>query len=268
MKIYFIIGDEPIFHPWYVARVVQGIHRREWSDVKVVGITVLPPATKKDGLARYLKKQWEFFGPSAFFRFAAEHAWNIFLGRITVFAPFLRPRTLVAVATHFKIPYVEYQRVNDRQHLEYLKVLAPDVIISSSGQLFKAELLALPTIACINRHSSLLPKYGGVWPIFWAMLHGEREVGASIHLMADRFDNGDVISQRAIPITSKDTFRSLYGKAYATSADVTLEALSKLREDSELAKSVVVKYSSDLASYYSFPTKEDAKRFRRSSTFF
>ncbi len=40
-----------------------------------------------------------------------------------------------------------------------------------------------PTRGAYNMHGSLLPKYRGRAPVNWAVLHGERETGATLHAM-------------------------------------------------------------------------------------
>jgi methionyl-tRNA formyltransferase len=39
-------------------------------------------------------------------------------------------------------------------------------------------------------HGSLLPKYRGRVPVNWAIIHGERETGATLHVMNEKPDAG------------------------------------------------------------------------------
>ena len=49
----------------------------------------------------------------------------------------------------------------------------------------------------LNMHGSLLPKYRGRAPVNWAVLHGERETGATLHDMTAKPDAGRSSSTRS-----------------------------------------------------------------------
>ena len=64
-----------------------------------------------------------------------------------------------------------------------------NIIISSNSLIFKKELLSIPKICTINRHSALLPSYGGLLPVFQSFIHGEKFTGVSIHYMNNKIEN-------------------------------------------------------------------------------
>jgi methionyl-tRNA formyltransferase len=53
-------------------------------------------------------------------------------------------------------------------------------------------------------HASLLPKYRGFAPVNWPLINGERETGVTMFYAADEVDSGDIIEQRARPVTDED----------------------------------------------------------------
>jgi len=97
---------------------------------------------------------------------------------------------------------------------DYLNELIPmklDFIFSVQYRpLLKRPILELPRLGCINLHFGLLPRYGGCYPIAWAILNNESEAGATLHYMVEKFDEGDVISQVKVPIDANTTARSLF----------------------------------------------------------
>ena len=133
----------------------------------------------------------------------------------------------------------------------------PDVIVSSNPMVFGEELLALPRRCCLNRHSALLPAYGGLWPVFHAFRRGETEVGVSASLMEPGIDKGTPLAQSVTPIEPGDTVWTLYRKTFAASAETMHRALDKVRAGDDAP----VKNSRE-ASYFSFPTAEDWGEFR------
>ena len=64
-----------------------------------------------------------------------------------------------------------------------LQALRPDFFFSFYYRLMlKPALLAIPTRGAYNMHGSLLPRYRGRVPVNWALIHGEKETGATLHL--------------------------------------------------------------------------------------
>jgi methionyl-tRNA formyltransferase len=89
-------------------------------------------------------------------------------------------------------------------------------------------LLALARKGAYNMHGSLLPKYRGRVPINWAIIHGERDTGATLHEMVAKPDAGGIIDQQAVPILINDTALDVFRKATVASEMVLLRALPSL----------------------------------------
>ena len=65
-----------------------------------------------------------------------------------------------------------------------IKAIAPDYLFSFYYRfMLPTELLETATIAALNMHGSLLPKYRGRAPVNWAVVNGETETGATLHVM-------------------------------------------------------------------------------------
>jgi len=80
-------------------------------------------------------------------------------------------------------------------------------------RIFKPDILNFPKIKSLNVHPSLLPKYRGVKPLENAIIHGEKEIGITIHELEKELDSGKIIHQiGGIPISEKMTFKELYNK--------------------------------------------------------
>lgn len=61
----------------------------------------------------------------------------------------------------------------------------------------------------VNIHPALLPKGRGAWPMPVTLLRGLRESGITIHKITKGFDEGDILLQKAVPVTPDDTLWSL-----------------------------------------------------------
>lgn len=78
--------------------------------------------------------------------------------------------------------------------------------------MLKAPLLATARLGAFNLHGSLLPKYRGRVPVNWAIIQGERETGASLHVMNIKPDNGALVDRQAVPILPDDTAWEVFTK--------------------------------------------------------
>jgi methionyl-tRNA formyltransferase len=127
------------------------------------------------------------------------------------------------VAGDYGIPTVMPADVNAPETAASIGRLAPDFFFSFYfRQIVKPALLAIPARGALNMHGSLLPKYRGRVPVNWAVLHGERETGATLHYMADKPDAGDIVAQTAVPILPDDTAGDVFTKV-TVAAEMTLD---------------------------------------------
>ncbi|HEY3177381.1 MAG TPA: formyltransferase [Casimicrobiaceae bacterium] len=149
---------------------------------------------------------------------------------------------VVLVVTHADDPRenIWFERVADVAAMNELRVITPedpnahDVIARVAAcvpdflfsfyyrSMLKSALLALPRRGALNMHGSLLPKYRGRAPVNWAVLHGERHTGATLHYMTDKPDAGDIVAQQAVPILPDDTAADVIRKV-AVAAEIALD---------------------------------------------
>ncbi|MEO5800081.1 MAG: phosphoribosylglycinamide formyltransferase [Gemmatimonadales bacterium] len=90
----------------------------------------------------------------------------------------------------------------------YLKLVPPEVVKAMSGRI-------------INIHPALLPGYGGPG-MYGHRVHqavlaaGERTSGASVHLVDEVYDRGEILAQSAVPVISGDTPATLAARVLET----------------------------------------------------
>jgi methionyl-tRNA formyltransferase len=113
--------------------------------------------------------------------------------------------------------------------LSQFKKIAPDYIFSFYYRhLLASDILAVARIAALNMHGSLLPKYRGRAPVNWAILHGETETGASLHIMEAKPDAGDIVGQVAVPIDPDEDATAVFAKVSNAAIQVMQTALPEL----------------------------------------
>jgi methionyl-tRNA formyltransferase len=109
-----------------------------------------------------------------------------------------------------KTPIWYVDDVNDTRFIEQIRKMSPDLFFCAAyPQIFSKNLIAVPKIGCVNFHPSLLPKFRGAHPHFWAIVKGEEKAGITAHFMTEKIDQGDVIVQTSFPI-KQFTYTDLY----------------------------------------------------------
>ena len=112
-----------------------------------------------------------------------------------------------------------------------LEALAPDYIFSFYYRhMIPVQILACAKIAALNMHGSLLPKYRGRAPVNWAILHGETQTGASLHIMEAKPDAGDIVGQSAVNIGPDEAATDVFGKVSEAAVNVIKEVLPSLTQ--------------------------------------
>jgi methionyl-tRNA formyltransferase len=138
----------------------------------------------------------------------------------------LTPPAVKLFAIERGIPYIQPARLREPWAIEQLHTWHPDlIVVAAFGQILRKEILELPKYGCINIHASLLPRWRGAAPVQAAILHGDRETGATIMLMDAGIDTGPILSQRILPIEEADTAGTLIHKLSFLGADLLAETL-------------------------------------------
>ena len=144
---------------------------------------------------------------------------------------------LETLAVAHGVPVRRVKSVNDPATVAWIRELHPDLLLVIGWtQLVRDELLRVPKLAALGFHASLLPKYRGRAPINWALIHGERETGNSLIVLAPGADEGDIVAQRRIPITADDDCGTLYEKVAATEVEMLADLLPRLRSGEPLPR--------------------------------
>ena len=255
MKIFIITQNAPMYLAGFLDDFLGKVNKTSHD---VEGISVLSPFFKKNVLQE-IKDRYNYYGLIDLIKMAAHIAWNKLLSFVFQFFPSICCYSVDNVIRKYKPKNYKAISINSNDFVKHIKTNQIDLIISiASSEIFENEILNAPKKGCINYHTALLPKYRGRQPLFWALLNGEKEIGISIHEMDEKLDNGPIIVQRKIPVSSKDTLHSIYLKTINIGPTLLIEAIKKLDNDWKDR----IRNDSNQTSYNSFPTKEDAKLFK------
>ena len=95
--------------------------------------------------------------------------------------------------------------------VDEVRAAKPDLLLSAAHRYYlPMEVLSLASLGSVGLHPSLLPAYRGSWPLWWALHHGERNVGMSLFVLDEGIDTGDILAQAVERVRAGDTFEGLY----------------------------------------------------------
>jgi UDP-4-amino-4-deoxy-L-arabinose formyltransferase / UDP-glucuronic acid dehydrogenase (UDP-4-keto-hexauronic acid decarboxylating) len=141
--------------------------------------------------------------------------------------------SLAEAASRHDIPVYTPDDINHPLWVEKIRELKPDVLFSFYYRdILSTAILDIPASGCFNLHGSLLPKYRGRVPTNWAIINGETETGVTLHHMTPGIDDGDIVAQQSVSISSDDTARTLNDKQVETAGKMLDACLPAIRDGS------------------------------------
>ena len=128
-----------------------------------------------------------------------------------------------------KLPILQPSRIRDSEAVDEIRNLAPHVIVVMAyGQILPPDVLQIPTIACLNLHASLLPRWRGAAPIQAAVAAGNLESGVTVMYMDEGLDTGDILLQRKVQLSPDETGSSLHDRLAAIAPEALKAGLELL----------------------------------------
>ena len=142
-----------------------------------------------------------------------------------------KDNTLKKYAEKYNIKYLKHENVNSYEFISLIKKYNCDLFVSMSfNQIFKNEIINLPKYKTINCHAGMLPFYRGRNILNWALINDEKEFGITVHYVDEGIDTGDIILQRAYPITDTDNYKTLLERAYVECSNILFDAVMMFKK--------------------------------------
>ncbi|MBW2272427.1 MAG: hypothetical protein JRG96_04090 [Deltaproteobacteria bacterium] len=254
MRIAIFTQDDRVYLPASVGTVVEAMPEQ------ISCIVLSPPMSTHGGAVKGLLRHLPVFGVQGTLRMG----WRVIWARIGPKLGFGPPGgrqywSIEDVGRRFGIPTFYVDEVNSPQMHEILDDHPSDLLVSvSCPQIIRAKLLRRFTHGGINVHSAPLPRYRGLMPAFWVLYNGEKETAVTVHDLAEKLDNGEILHQEPIAIEAGETWNSLLGKTKGAAGTALVKAIGQIADGT-----VVRRPNRDEDStYFSFPTWKEARVFR------
>ena len=125
----------------------------------------------------------------------------------------LRATPVKELAVKYGIEVLQPEKLSGSPEMQRVIDLAPDFEITAAfGQFLPVKM----------------PKYRGGAPIQYSIINGDQETGVTIMYMVKAMDAGDIIAQKAIPITKQDDSGTMFEKLSLLGRDLLMETLPKM----------------------------------------
>jgi methionyl-tRNA formyltransferase len=139
--------------------------------------------------------------------------------------------TAVGIAAKaMEIPLLQPPKLNDKQFLQYLSWMKPDIFIVVAYKILSDRLLSIPKYGAINLHPSLLPKYRGAAPIQWSLINGDSQTAVTTILLSGEIDSGNILLQETVNIKNDDNYGTLTDRLSEIGADLVVKTLDGIEE--------------------------------------
>jgi len=143
----------------------------------------------------------------------------------------MKPRAsaIKLLALERGVPVLQPVRLRSEESVAALRAWDPDVVVVVAyGQLLSPEVLAIPKLACLNLHASLLPRHRGASPIQAAILAGDADTGITVMYMDEGLDTGDILLEERFAILQTETAGELHDRLASVAAPTLFRALALL----------------------------------------
>lgn len=254
LRIHIITEEDPFYLPAFF----REFFRRLPTDRFVVTGVDLTPPLNRPRLLQLARKLYHFYGAVDFARLGLRYA--SVKARSLLLPPAVWAGTVQRIAARHGIASRIVPNVNAPDYVDRLRALDLDLLISvAASQIFKPDLLSVPRLDAINIHTGPLPRYRGMFPVFWQMYDQRTAVGLTIHTMTPEIDLGEVLLRREVRLQGQRNLDVVIREMKRQGALAMLELLQRYADDS--VTRTPMKRSE--AGYRTFPDRTHAAAFRK-----
>lgn len=244
LNVVFITQEDPIYISVFWEEFTKHVDLLREKGVSVNALVSLVPLGR-DSTFSLFRRVYGFYGP---------------IGTLRVFWKYTRSilsrRTTRSFAERIGARFLYVENIHSKEFLKFAG--EQDVVISvAASRIFREKLLSAPVHGCINIHSSLLPKYQGMMPVFWQMRDGCETIGITIHKMIEKLDSGDILLQRSVCISDCRSLDRAISKTKREGARMMVEFLLNFQRSFENP----VECDVSEATYFSFPDRASTGKF-------
>ena len=107
------------------------------------------------------------------------------------------PSSFVDLSKKNNIPCVYLKNCEEKSFIKWVKENKIDVLLITTQDILKKELIKSVKKGIINKHASILPNSRGLLPFFWNIING-KEQGVTYHVISEKIDLGEILLQKEV----------------------------------------------------------------------
>jgi len=147
----------------------------------------------------------------------------------------IRQSEVKKYAADNNIKILQPDNLNDKEFVNQVKEINPDIIIVVAFRKIPNEIFSIPKYGTINLHASLLPNYRGAAPINWCLINNEVKTGVTTFFINEKIDRGDILLKEEVNISDMDNFGSLYNKLSLIGSKLLIKTIKGVLSNSLMA---------------------------------
>ena len=250
MRIILFTQEDPFYLCESTDDLISKVHNQ--TDHQIIHGFITSPSVygKQESFRKKALKTFKIFGFKFFIYYSVKYVYRKFLLRKSVFK---------TIKKHgIDVSFVD-DNINKEKYVQNIKSLGADFILIIAGnQIIKKQILSSTNYGVFNIHSSLLPKYKGLMPSFWALKNNEEETGVTLYKLTEGIDDGPIVSQRSLAINNHTTHSILVKKLKILANDLLIDSIDLIAQ--------IDKYiENSSGNYYNFPSRKDILDFTKSN---
>lgn len=235
---------------FYLPKIIDLLIKRLSQNHTLISIVKLDasPSGKKKSFLKQAVETLKIFGLQFF----------TFYTCLYIFNKFIKQNTIDSIAEANGVEVIKLiGSINEQKNIDRIYSYNADLLISvAANEIFKRPLLNLFPQGCLNLHTSLLPKYRGLMPTFWALRNNEQYTGVTVFIVDEGIDSGPIVEQHKVEI-GKKTQRELILATKLIGVQLIEMAVNKIvNNELDLQEN-----NADDATYFQYPTRKDVKIF-------
>jgi methionyl-tRNA formyltransferase len=248
MRAFVVTQDDPFYLPIFFRHFLAETN----EEVTIEKVFCLDPFD--ESFVALAGRMYRLYGPVNFVRRGVNY-----VARKLSDALGIRSHSVVTVARTQGVSVDTLDTVNDEAFVNRVQEEGIDVILSvSAPEIFGPTLLQAPAWGCLNVHTAKLPKYRGMLPTFWALYHGDDEIGVTLHTMEEEIDQGQIAMQSTFPVASSDTLDDVIKQGKQEGGRLAAHVLNTLAEGE-----LQLRPMEGEDSYFSFPSAEERRELQQ-----
>jgi methionyl-tRNA formyltransferase len=148
------------------------------------------------------------------------------------------------------VPEFKASDINVSEVAEFARSFNADMLTVQGTSILKEPLLSMFPSGILNIHGGL-PRYRGVWPMFWALYNEDFDyLKSSLHYINAGIDTGDVILEKKLDLEPDDDHHSLRAKYLVEGTALMIEAVRRLSKGEMIPRMPQDKMEADGRCYF------------------